>query len=191
MIKKDIAFKLFDAKKTPASPEIKALKLKQGTRYSYFSLWNKLRKARGLLDESETGSETVKESETTEGPETIGSYEESPKVEKIEKPEVKGEAESEGDTDDMIEDRGGDGTEESEKEKLNILGEEETEGVISEKVVGFGIHVGVHLSLKTLALYQIAYSIDSDLKLGEFIDRCVADWFVVRGQDLGMVKLRR
>lgn len=62
---------------------------------------------------------------------------------------------------------------------------------VSADVVGFGLPIRVQLSIKTLALYQIAKSRAKDgLNLGNFLDDCCADYFRGRGVDLGLVELK-
>lgn len=56
-------------------------------------------------------------------------------------------------------------------------------------VAGDSLRATVNISVKTLALYQIAASQQSDsLTLGDFIDTCVEDFFRVRGKDLGLIQ---
>ena len=61
--------------------------------------------------------------------------------------------------------------------------------LIPQEVMGKGIPFEVTLSVKTVAYYQIASTIDPDLTMGDFIDHCVEDTFVGRGLTLGLVKI--
>lgn len=60
--------------------------------------------------------------------------------------------------------------------------------LIPEEVIGKGIPFKVTLSVRTLAYYQIASTINSRLSLGDFIDDCVQDTFEGRGLSLGLIK---
>lgn len=60
--------------------------------------------------------------------------------------------------------------------------------LIPEEIVGKGIQVKVTLSVSTLTLYQIASTMENDLLLGDFLDKCAQDTFEVRGYSLGLVK---
>jgi len=58
-------------------------------------------------------------------------------------------------------------------------------------VPGQGLTFAVQISVKTLALYYFACTLQPNepLTLGDFFDACAEDFFVGRGKDLGMVKL--
>ena len=60
--------------------------------------------------------------------------------------------------------------------------------LIPEEVVGRGIPFQVTLSVKTLAYYQIASTMNPSLSLGDFLDDCVDDTFRGRGLSLGLIK---
>jgi len=60
--------------------------------------------------------------------------------------------------------------------------------LIPQEVMGKGIPFEVTLSVKTVAYYQIASTIDLDLTMGDFLDHCVEDTFIGRGLTLGLVK---
>jgi len=61
--------------------------------------------------------------------------------------------------------------------------------LIPEEVVGRGIPFKVTLSVRTIAYFQIASSINPGLTIGDFIDQCVHDTFEGRGLSLGLIKL--
>jgi hypothetical protein len=61
--------------------------------------------------------------------------------------------------------------------------------LIPEEVVGRGIPFKITLSVRTIAYYQIASTINPSLTLGDFIDHCVHDTFEGRGLSLGLVKI--
>jgi len=164
------AFELFEEGKTASSPEVKALGLKPSSRYSLFSQWKH-------------GKREPKAEVTTALPkgESVGGIDEV-KGEVKEKPEELEEEE------EIAEEKP-----EVVKPEILIAREEgEKEGVIPENIVGEGLNIKVRVSVKTLALYQIAYTAAGDnLSLGDFLDSCVEDFFQGRGQDLGLVKMER
>lgn len=61
--------------------------------------------------------------------------------------------------------------------------------LIPEEVVGKGIPFKITLSVRTIAYYQIASTINPSLTLGDFIDHCVHDTFEGRGLSLGLVRI--
>jgi hypothetical protein len=59
-----------------------------------------------------------------------------------------------------------------------------------QDITAEGLKVTVFISIKTMALYQIAQSKSSEqLTLGDFLDACAEDFFTGRGQDLGLVQV--
>jgi len=191
--KKAKAFKLFNEGKDASSPEVKALGLKGGTRYTYHDEWKKS-KAEGGEPEAEGGEPEAEVTITPHG-EVIGGYdetkaktqEEHKEIEEKKEPEVKLEIEK------VEEGKETEAKLEVEKERPP---REWSEVSVPEEIIGFGIRIGVYLSLKSLALYQIASTTskvkdNSGLSLGEFLDECVEDFFVGRGSDLGLVKLEK
>lgn len=70
---------------------------------------------------------------------------------------------------------------------------------IPTSIVGSGITATVKISIKTLALYEIARNLHrasktngaEDLALGDFFDICVEDTYRGRGKDLGLVSLSK
>ena len=60
-------------------------------------------------------------------------------------------------------------------------------------IAGQGLLTEVRLSIKTLALYEVAKSIQlgidpkKELTLGDFLDTCVEDFYQGRGMDLGLI----
>jgi len=61
--------------------------------------------------------------------------------------------------------------------------------LIPEEVVGRGIPFKITLSVRTIAYFQIASSINPGLTIGDFVDQCVHDTFEGRGLSLGLIKL--
>lgn len=122
--------------------------------------------------------------------ETVGGYDEIKKPQLRTAPELSGASK-----------------EDKEKEKAELIttetrqgevvlqqkGEERRENIptIPAEIIGFGLPISVRISVKTLALYQIARAMSGDsLELGDFIDDCVEDVFRGRGQDLGLIKTK-
>lgn len=155
------AFSLFDEGKTSSSPEVKALKLKGSTRYTYYDTW---KKERGMSPNSKvTPAERKLKSKVINELEMVDLSPED-KKEELEEGEVEEGEKHEGK---------GDG-----KKGPPIM------------VAGQGLTFAITISTKTLALYQIAASgQDGDLTLGDFIDTCVEDTYRGRGLDIGLVKL--
>jgi len=197
--KKSKAYRLFSEGKTSTSPEVKALKLKASTRYRYFSRWNKTGKPDHVPHQERAGVGGT----PLEGDEMIGGYEELATPVKAEAPvaetasvrEVPESAEDEEDdeefeaseeevtpeTDELLEEH---------KPKIELGLDGNDKQSVSADVVGFGLPIRVHLSLKTLTLYQIAASrSEDDLTLGDFIDVVAEDYFRGRGRDLGLIEL--
>lgn len=82
------------------------------------------------------------------------------------------------------------------EKKEKPLPDELREVSIPAEIIGFGLPIKVRLSVKTLALYQIASTTAENLggnglSLGDFLDQCAADFFVGRGSDLGLIKLEK
>ena len=67
-------------------------------------------------------------------------------------------------------------------------GDHEQQG-IPERVLGNGIMVSVNLSIKTIAAYQIAHTMNPKLSLGDYLDQVSEDFWQGRGQDLVMAKV--
>ena len=195
---KDKAFALFHAGKTASSPEVKALGIKASTRYHYHSEWKSLGKpAHYPYKPKVVKSPTTDLHVTTPGGERIGGINEVTRrfEAEEEKPEVVEELPEEELPKDETEETQ-ETQEETKTEKVRVLpvvtGEKPKEGTISADIVGLGIPISVNISIKTLALYQIASSISgNNLDLGDFLDDCAADWFKGRGMDLGLVKLKQ
>jgi len=167
------AFELFEEGKTASSPEVKALGLKPSSRYSLLSQWKH-------------GKREPKAEVTTTLPkgESVGGIDEV-KAEKA-TGEVKKEVEKEQEPE--LEPKKGE-----EPREMVVAGEEgEKKGGIPENIIGEGLDVRVRLSVATLALYQIVYTAaGNDLSLGDFLDSCAEDFFLVRGKGLGLVEKRR
>lgn len=173
------AFQLFDEGKNASSPEVKALGIKGATRYSYYSNWKKGRAEGG---EPEAGAVKLP------GGESIGGYDET----KVEGRGKEREKEEVAAAEEKLEEKP---VFEGEKRE-EVLPEELREVSIPAEIIGFGLPIKVSLSLKTLALYQIAATTSknlggNNLSLGDFLDQCVEDFFVGRGSDLGLIKLAK
>lgn len=168
--KKEKAYRLFSEGKDSSSPEVKALGMKSGTRYVYYSMWQKEGRPSPAPSTPFVSEKEIKESRKPAkaktylpGGESINPISEVPDEKLIEMDELpSGEL----------------------KEKETKLKGEKV------LVVGEGLTVTVIISVKTLALYQIAASMQGDdLTLGDFIDVCVEDTFRGRGKDLGLINL--
>ena len=196
--KKSKAYRLFSEGKEARSPEVKALKLTKATRYNYFSAWKREGKPDHIpLRERGVAGGTVAAGETMlGGGEAVGGYAEpgtpvkveaAPVRETIELAEDEEEFEAMGEAailEGPLEEPPGEG-----KSKIE-LGLDGNDKDISADVVGFGLPVRVSLSIKTLALYQIAASRSDDgLTLGDFLDLVAEDYFQGRGKDLGLMEL--
>jgi len=176
------AFQLFNEGKDSSSPEIKALGLKGGTRYTYYDNWKKFKA---------TGGETPKtEKVKLPGGAIIGAY--KPEIVEVnEKPiddelqdEVGQEAPAQGISGEAKE------LENEHKIPINLGGDGHGNNLsIPGKVVGTGIPVSVVLSLKSLSFWEVVHSIDRTLTLDNFIDDCIEDFFNGRGKDLGLIEI--
>lgn len=214
MNKRARIFELFDAGCSPSSPEVKGLKLKAQTRANYFWEW---KKERGEANTGKAGKASI--SAKLPGGETIGSIDESkqpkqeppppPKSEETISQEIlKEESGEEGEEAGPVEEVEPEGA----KSEKSRVAEESISGVseagkekgadgkpgareikIATTIADDGIKCTVFLSLKTLALFKIASSTQSQadggqaLLLGDFIDTCVADYFSGRGKELGLL----
>lgn len=190
---KDKAFALFHAGKTASSLEVKALGLKASTRYHYHSEWKSL----GKPDHYPYKPKVAKPAATglhvtTPGGERIGGVDEVTHRHEAEEEKEEQPKEEQGQEEQETQET----QEETKTETGRVLpvvtGEKPKEGTISADVVGLGIPISINISIKTLALYQIASSSSgNNLDIGDFLDDCVADWFKGRGLDLGLVKLNK
>lgn len=193
MTKKDQAFILFDEGKTPTSLEVKALKLKGSTRYNYYYDWQKskgiTRSSSGSASGAKGSGKAISElemvipkevSESEEEEQGVGeSKGEEPGVSEAEEGESEPEDEEEGRPDELDK-------KPEKKEKPSDNGKKSPPGMVA----GQGLTFGITISTKTLMLYQIAASHQTDeLTLGDFIDTCVEDTYRGRGLDLGLVKI--
>lgn len=162
--RKEELFRLFEQGKVPTDPEVKALRYKASSVYTFYSEWKKgagTSKAGGKLEtplpggDSLTGIDDTKAKASTEAKVVV--EEVGKKVGEIE-----------------------------------VVSEKREEGppAIPELVKGGGIPIRTEVSVKTLAYFQIAADIAGDnISLGDFFDTCVEDFFQGRGQSLGLVKL--
>jgi len=195
---KDKAFALFHEGKTASSPEVKALGIKASTRYHYHSEWKSLGKPKHYPYKPKVSKPTTGLHVTTPGGERIGGIDETTHRFEAEEEKPVEELAEELPEEELPKDET-EGTEETqeeakpEEEKVRlplVTGEKPKEGTISADVVGLGIPISINISIKTLALYQIAASASgNNLDIGDFLDDCVADFFRGRGLDLGLVKL--
>jgi len=194
---KDKAFALFHAGKTASSPEVKALGIKASTRYHYHSEWKSLGKPGHYPYKPKVSKPTTGLHVTTSGGERIGGIDETTR--RFEAPEeekpVEDLAEELPEEQPKGETEGTEETQEEAKPEGRVLpivtGEKPKEGTISGDVVGMGIPISVNVSIKPLALYQIAASRSDDgLSLGDFLDDCCTDYFRGRGRDLGLIELK-
>lgn len=182
--KQERAYELFCEGKTSSSPEVKALDLKASTRYSYYSRWQTEGKPSSPPSSSPLTGKKIKGGTPLSSGESIGSLSEIPEDKSKEKPE-----ESKKEKSMEMDEPSGELKEGNEKLKEKIKDKPEVKG-IPEVIAGQGIPVHISVSVKTLALYQIAASVQGDdLSLGDFVDVCVEDTFRVRGKDLGLIKL--
>jgi len=197
--KKSRAYKLFSEGKKANSPEVKALGLKQGSRYGYYSKWNQEGRPDHIIHTEIVASASTQ----LDGGETVGGYVETEIpvkaetpvaeaapvreiLESVEDEEDSEEAEAPGEeTKPKIEE-----SPEGGKSKIELGLDGNDKQSVSADVVGFGLPVRVNLSIKTLALYQIAASRSGDgLTLGDFLDSVAADYFQGRGRDLGLIEM--
>ncbi len=213
MSKRDVAFALFCQDKGPSSPEIKALGIAPGTRYTYFSSWNKLGNPdhyphvpRGRhKDEQKAQLKKIKARTVLASGEAIGGYEE-PVIEKEVKeifpenaddppqndlgtsqPETPVESETKPELKPELET-----SQEPESPVKPKYGDDHKElTAIPEEVIGAGLRIEVTVSLKTLAFFEVAHTIDPHLSLGDFIDDCVVDFFTGRGKDFGLLEVKK
>lgn len=192
---KDKAFALFHTGKTASSPEVKALGLRASTRYHYHSEWKSLGKPKHYPYKPKVSKPATGLHVTTGSGERIGGIDET--THRFEAEETPIEESVEELPEELpAEEQPKDEAEEQEETKTEgrvlplVTGEKPKEGTISADVVGLGIPISINISIKTLALYQIATSASgNNLDIGDFLDDCVADFFRGRGLDLGLVKL--
>lgn len=181
---RDDAFRLFSQNYGANSPEVKALGLRYSTRKKYYWEWHQLQ----LGEKGQPPPLKTKKTPIKAKGEKVGEYE--PEVSEgmpLEEDDEKGD-----DSDTTQTKVGGKGIRMGLDEKPDIPvaqdGGHESKG-LPEKVIGNGIEVTVRLSLKTLALYQVAHTMDSTLSLGDYLDQCSEDFWVGRGKDLGILEL--
>ncbi len=185
----DTVYKLFKAGNLPHSAKIKALLPKAGTRNLYFHNWKEAGKPNGY--ERKAGVE-AKEGVVTGGGGTLAEPSGVKQAEQTERTEETQEEETE-ETEEIKQTK-----EEQEQPKGSAeKGMEPSPGEAGEsetfaglKVAGETLPFKVHLSVKTIALYEIAATEANDgLSLGKFLDTCAHDYFLGRGVDLGLVEL--
>jgi len=187
--KKVKAFQLFAKGETPSSASVKALELSSNSRYNYYSEWKKLGSPSSIPESGvgESKGKIINELQMVVPPE----------------PEELREKDEElrGDDEEPIPDelRG------DEPELVELLDEKSTDTLETPKakpsptdgkkppqtlIAGQGLTFSITISTKTLALYQIAASMQKEeLTLGDFIDTCVEDTYRGRGLDLGLVRI--
>lgn len=182
--KKEKAYQLFNEGKDASSSEVKALGLKPSSRYSYYSRWCAegqpipLSEPSPLLSKESQRKEkvAVKARTPLPGGEALGAISE---VSEVKPREDKGESREEAEPK---------GTEvESKGDRVEVKKGDKALG----SVIGEGLWASVNISVKTLALYQLAASMQNDeLTLGDFLDTCVEDTYRGRGMDLGLISLK-
>ena len=181
MSKKDKAFELFNDGKTPTSPEVKDLKLKGSTRYNYFYEWQ--RSTGSATTPKATTGKVISELEMLV-PATAGKEEEGEV-----KPE-EGEPNTPEPFDDTLEPP--DDTPEppvKPEDKPGAKPGKDGPKPLPTMVAGQSLTFAISISVKTLMLYQIAASMqEGELTLGDFVDACVEDTYIVRGFDVGLIK---
>lgn len=190
---RSVVYKLFAEGNRPDSDKVKALVPHAGARNLYYGTWKQSGKPK---DYEQKSYERGKATETKEGivtgfagalPEPRGGNEQPVQTqETADKPQVeaeqpKGESDEEAPPDDH-------------KEKSDNLipafGEVDNETFPGLKIAGETLPFKVQLSVKTIALYEIAATEAGDsLSLGKFLDTCARDYFLGRGVDLGLVEL--
>lgn len=213
--KKARAFQLFTEGKDASSQEVKDLHLSGSARYTYYWEWNKLGRPSGPETlspkpvnkaDAPSGKQiaSTKSKTNLPGGESLASIVETGKPQQNEKLPEELKETPEEETEDKVEEAeklkaepGG----EVEKPPKKVEGKAEKveapsgEGTqkIPTTILGEGLKVTVFLSIGTLALYQIASSVqaqhdgEGELELGEFLDTCAADYFRVRGKILGLI----
>lgn len=190
----DQMFGLFSKDLKPTSPEAKELCKSTGHRQSgihaLFSQWKKFGKP-------DHYPKKVREAEEKEGlvtgsagilPEPKG---ETEATETEQKPGEEAEQEQKEEEQQAVE-----GVKQEVEEKRESItpafGEAENETFPGLKIAGETLPFKVHLSIKTLALYEILSREAGDgLSLGKFFDMVTEDYVLGRGVDLGLVELEK
>ncbi len=200
MSNRDKAFALFCQDKVPSSPEVKALGITKNTRNTYYVAWKKLGKPDHYPRVKSQYRGEAKEEKKTKlgGGELVGGYKElyqpeipaeipktEPEVSET-KPELKPELETSQETEAPVT------PSEPEPPVKPKYGDDHNElTAIPEEVIGAGLRIEVTVSLKTLAFFEVAHTIDPRLSLGDFIDDCVVDFFTGRGKDFGLLEVKK
>jgi len=184
----DTVYKLFFAGNLPHSAKIKALLPKAGTRNLYFHNWKEAGKPNGYERKAGVGA---KEGVVTGGGGTLtepGGEKQAEQTERTKETEQTEETEEET---EQTQEKQEEETQEKPKKPIEPAFEEaERETFPGLKVAGETLPFKVHLSVKTIALYEIAATEANDgLSLGKFLDTCARDYFLGRGVDLGLVEL--
>jgi hypothetical protein len=224
--KREKLFELFDQGCTTTSPEIKALVAKSGTRNAYISEWRKARGIKPVEPPLEVSAPSSRETSLPKG-ESVKVVTDAPKtnppplprtpikpfVDPFNETGYDGNNENGGeggyDSGEEQENPEGNGTGEEEKQKSIPI---ENDGKISPirdqriagpkpsqfSIAGHGLNITAVISVKTMALYEIARAAQKELEpnseelsLGDFIDVCVEDTYQGRGQDLGLIAIGR
>jgi len=185
---KESAYQLFNEGKAVSSPEVKALGLKASTRYSYHTMWKKAGKPASAPGTAspvrEAGKQEIKS--PARGKTALIEGETIKAISEVAEKKSKKLDEKPSETDEP---------EEKSEEKSREAGDEpkgekDDMGKLPSSIVGEGLTATVHISVKTLALYQIAAQMQGDsLSLGDFLDACVEDTFRGRSKDLGIINL--
>ena len=189
MTGKESAYQLFNEGKTVSSPEVKALGLKASTRYSYHTMWKKAgspASAPGTPSPvREAGKQEIKS--PARGKTALIEGETIKAISEVAEKKSKKLDEKPSETDEPEEKESGEESKEAEDESKR---EKDDMRQVPGSIVGEGLTATVHISVKTLALYQIAAQMQGDgLSLGDFLDACVEDTFRGRSKDLGIINL--
>jgi len=183
---RDQLFKFFSEGNPPHADKIKALVEKAGSRNLYYAMWKRLGKPDHVPEKREKIIRGGVGEAVLPSGETVGGIDElTQPVQQVEAPpKPKEPEEGAPETEEEV-------VGETKEPKIELGLDETDKQSVSADVVGFGLPIRVQLSIKTLALYQIAASRSDDgLSLGDFIDSCAEDYFKGRGVDLGLVELK-
>jgi len=202
---RDAVYKLFSKGNLPHSDKVKALVPKAGARNLYHHTWKQSGKPehyeKGVVEAPEgvvTGFAGIlteprgeTEAEFPGGLEIVPQTEVDPEAE-VEQTKVKQTEVNQAETYQAEEEQQEQEQQPRAEKRIEPSpgGSDESETFAGLKVAGETLPFKVHLSVKTIALYEIAATEARDgLTLGKFLDTCARDYFVGRGMDLGLVEL--
>lgn len=179
-------FDLFSSGFTIKSPEVKELQYRPASLRGYYRIWQK---RGGIIPSPETPAPKTESNVAPPQPKTP-----APKV--SQRAKLPGGESIEGISDIesqvILETTPPDKPDKPDEEKPK---EEKKE--IPTSIIGSGLTATVKISIKTLALYEIARNIyrnangGEDMALGDFLDICVEDTYRGRGKDLGLINLSK